>query len=66
MVICLYDYNIDDFGGVEFFIVEVFMIKGEVKMVVFKFVCLLMVLNLCSIVRRVSLFGMVKCLGLVF
>lgn len=66
MVIRLYDYNIDDFGGVDFPTVEAFTIQGEAKTMAFKPVRLPTALNLRSIVRRVSLPGMVKRLGLVF
>ena len=66
MVIRLYDYNVDDFGGVEFPTVEAFTMNDEVENIELKPVRLPRGLNLRSIVRKVSLPGMVKRLGLVF
>lgn len=66
MVIRLYDYNIDDFGGVEFPTVEAFTMEDEVDNVTLAPVNLPKALNLRTIVRNVSLPGMVKRLGLVY
>ncbi len=66
MVIRLYDYNIDDFGGVEFPTVEAFEMDNDVKNVELKPVNLPTALNLRTIVRNVSLPSMVKRLGGVF
>lgn len=66
MVIRLYDYNIDDFGGEEFPTVEAFTMKDATEDLTLNPVHLPKALNLRSIVRKVSLPGMVKRLGLVF
>lgn len=66
MVIRLYDYNIDDFGGVEFPTVEAFKIGEEEEALKLTPVNLPTALNLRTIVRNLSLPGMVKRLGLVF
>lgn len=66
MVIRLYDYNIDDFGGVEFPTVEAFKMEDAVENTTLTPVNLPTALNLRTIVRNVSLPGMVKRLGGVF
>lgn len=66
MVIRLYDYNIDDFGGVEFPTVEAFTIDEETEKIELKPVNLPTALSLRTIVRNVSLPGMVKRLGLLY
>jgi len=66
MVIRLYDYNIDDYGGVAFPTVEAFEMEAEVENIELKPVNLPTALNLRTIVRNVSLPGMVKRLGGVF
>jgi len=66
MVMRLYDYNIDDFGGVEFPTVEAFTMEDDVANVTLNPINLPKALNLRTIVRNVSLPGMVKRLGLVF
>ena len=66
MVIRLYDYNIDDFGGVDFPTVEAFTMEDEVENVALNPINLPKALNLRTIVRNVSLPGMVKRLSLVF
>jgi len=65
MVMRLYDYNIDDFGGVEFPTVEAFTMEEEVESVTLNPTKLPKALNLRTIVRNVSLPGMVKRLSLV-
>ncbi|MFK7984304.1 MAG: hypothetical protein AB8G86_30300 [Saprospiraceae bacterium] len=66
MVIRLYDYNIDDFGGVEFPTVEAFEMEDAVEDITLTPVNLPRALNLRTIVRNVSLPGMVERLGGVF
>jgi len=66
MVIRLYDYNIDDYGGVEFPTVEAFTMEEEVENVDLNPINLPTALSLRTIVRNVSLPGMVKRLGHVF
>ena len=66
MIIRLYDYNIDDYGGVAFPTVEAFTIEESGKTVAFNPIKLPTTLNLRSIVRKVSLPGMVKRLAHVF
>lgn len=66
MVIRLYDYNIDDFGGVKFPTVEAFTIEKEKEKIAFLPARLPTALDLRTIVRNVSLPGMVKRLGLLF
>jgi len=66
IVLRLYDYNVDDYGGVELPTVEAFELNdsGDEKLVKSKRKP--RALNLRSIVRRFSLPGMVERLGLVF
>ncbi len=66
MVIRLYDYNIDDFGGVDFPTVEAFTISEEEEPAELKPTRLPKALNLRWIVRRKSLPGMVKRLSLLY
>lgn len=66
MVIRLYDYNIDDFGGVEFPTVQAFTMEDELDNVELNPVNLPKGLNLRSLVRNVSLPGMVERLGLLY
>lgn len=66
MVIRLYDYNIDDFGGVEFPTVAAFEMEDAVEDITLTPVNLPTALNLRTIVRNVSLPGMVKRLAGVF
>lgn len=66
MVIRLYDYNVDDFGGVDFPTVEAFSISRDNAEVSFEPQRLPRALNLRSIVRRVSLPKMVERLGLLY
>lgn len=66
MVIRLYDYNIDDFGGVEYPTVEAFTLDNSNETAEINPVRLPRALSLRSIVRRVSLPKMVKRLGVVF
>lgn len=66
MVIRLYDYNIDDFGGVEYPTVEAFTLDKKETIAEIKPARLPRALNLRSIVRRVSLPKMVKRLSTVF
>ena len=66
MVIRLYDYNEDDFGGVEFPTVEAFAITDNKNDVTFKPARLPRGLNLRGIVRRRSLPGMIKRLSLLY
>ena len=66
MVIRLYDYNIDDFGGVEFPTVEAFKLKKKNDKDILRPAPLPRPLNLRWIVRRRSLPGMVKRLGLLY
>ena len=66
MVIRLYDYNVDDFGGVEFPTVEAFTIDGQNEQITFTPHRLPRALNLRRIVRKVSLPKMVKRLSLLY
>lgn len=66
MVIRLYDYNIDDFGGVEFPSVQAFTMENAVENIELSPVNLPIGLNLRTIVRNVSLPGMVKRLSLLY
>ena len=66
MVIRLYDYNIDNYGGVEFPTVEAFTIEESGEEVSFNPIKLPTALSLRTIVRNVSMPGMVKRLGHVF
>ena len=66
MVIRLYDYNIDDFGGVEFPTVQAFTMEEDTDNVELNPVNLPRPLNLRAIVRKKSLPGMVKRLSLLY
>ena len=66
MVIRLYDYNIDDFGGVEFPTVEAFTMSEDEADIVLQPVNLPKKLDLRWIVRRRSLPGMVERLSLLY
>ena len=66
MVIRLYDYNIDDFGGVDFPTVEAFTIEENAAQTSLKPTSLPKALNLRWIVRRKGLPGMVKRLSLLY
>jgi len=66
MVIRLYDYNIDDFGGVEFPTVEAFTMEDDIENVALKQVRLPKGLNLRGLVRKKRLPKMVERLSLVF
>jgi len=66
IVIRLYDYNIDDFGGVEFPTVEAISLEHDASSSKFKNVRLPKALNLRSIVRRFSLPKMVERLSLLY
>ena len=66
MVIRLYDYNIDDFGGVEFPTVEAFTMEDEVANVELQPVRLPRGLNLRGLVRTKRLPEMVRRLGLLY
>lgn len=66
IVIRLYDYNVDDFGGVEFPTVEAITFKGEKDDLQLENRKLPRPLNLRPIVRKRSLPGMVKRLGLLY
>lgn len=66
IVIRLYDYNIDDFGGVEFPTVQAFTMEDAVENISLNPVNLPIGLNLRAIVRKVSLPGMVERLGLLY
>ena len=66
IVIRLYDYNIDDFGGVEFPTVEAFALNEEKDITELKPVRLPKGLNLRWIVRKRSLPGMVKRLSFIY
>ena len=66
MVIRLYDFNIDDFGGVEYPTVEAFTLNKKEEVAETKPVRLPRALNLRKIVRRVSLPKMVDRLRVVF
>jgi len=66
MVIRLYDYNIDDFGGVEFPTVEAFTLNDEVDNVELEPVRLPKGLNLRSLVRTRRLPKMVERLSLLY
>lgn len=66
MVIRMYDYNVDDFGGVPLPTVEAFTLEEETEVLSLEPVNLPRALDLRWIVRRRSLPGMVERLGLVF
>ena len=66
VVLRLYDYNIDDFGGVELPTVQAFTVDDSGEETKLKTKRKPRALNLRSIVRRFSLPGMVDRLGLVF
>lgn len=66
MVIRLYDYNIDDFGGVEFPTVQAFTMDDDLENLELQPVNLPIPLDLRSIVRKTSLPGMVKRLSLLY
>ena len=66
MVIRLYDYNIDNYGGVEFPTVEAFLMEEEDEKVKLSPTNLPTTLNLRTIVRNVSMPGMVKRLAYTF
>ena len=66
MVIRLYDFNIDDFGGVELPTVQAFTMEDEVENIELAPINLPTSLSLRTIVRNVSLPGMVKRLGLLY
>ena len=66
MVIRLYDYNQDDFGGVEYPTVQAFSMESDDEQIAQDPTRLPMGLDLRTIVRNVSLPGMVKRLGLLF
>lgn len=66
MVIRLYDYNIDDFGGVDFPTVEAFTLEDKNESKEFIVAQLPRPLNLRWIVRRRSLPDMVKRLSLLY
>lgn len=66
IVIRLYDYNKDDFGGVDFPTVEAFSLKENAEIVEMEPARLPKALNLRWIVRRRSLPKMVERLGLLY
>ena len=66
MVIRLYDYNIDDFGGVELPTVQAFTMNDAVENRELNPVNLPIALNLRSIVHKTSLPSMVKRLSLLY
>ncbi len=66
MVIRLYDYNIDDYGGEELPTVQAFTMEDEVESIELHPVNLPTSLSLRTIVRNVSLPGMVERLGLLY
>ncbi len=66
MVIRLYDFNIDDFGGVELPTVQAFTMEDEVEDIALHPINLPTSLSLRTIVRNVSLPGMVNRLGLLY
>ena len=66
MVIRLYDYNIDNYGGAEFPTVEAFEMEESGDSVVLNATNLPTTLNLRTIVRNVSMPGMVKRLAYTF
>ncbi len=66
MVIRLYDYNIDNYGGEEFPTVEAFLMEEEGDSVKLNPTNLPTTLNLRTIVRNVSMPGMVKRLAHTF
>lgn len=66
VVIRLYDFNKDDFGGVEYPTVQAFTLDEDEKDIEFQAVHLPKALNLRSIVRRFSLPRMVERLGWLF
>lgn len=66
MVIRLYDFNIDDFGGVEYPTVQAFTMEDGNDNVDLTPINLPKALNLRSIVHRTSLPGMVKRLSLLY